>query len=175
MPKGKLCTKHITFYTYSIIPTVWCCGVKVWREVVDGIDVEVMEFEGTVETVEKASKLSGYPAPLIIKTLLLRVGEGYLIAVVRGDRRLDLGKAERALGKRVSLAKPSEVKAVIGVEVGAVTPLSPKVKGLQVVLDPTILSQEFVVCGGGALNRLYKVRVRDLLNYLNPTPLDIFK
>lgn len=146
-----------------------------WRDVVDGVEVEVMEFDDTVESVEKASRLSGYPASLIVKTLLLRVGNGYLIAVARGDRRVDWSKAEKIFGKKVALAKPDEVKALLGVEVGAVTPISPKVKSFRVVLDPAILNQEFIVCGGGALNRLFKVKVKDLVNYLNPTLIDIFK
>ncbi|MCC6046525.1 MAG: YbaK/EbsC family protein [Ignisphaera sp.] len=146
-----------------------------WRDVVDGVEVEVMEFDDTVESVEKASRLSGYPASLIVKTLLLRVGNGYLIAVARGDRRVDWSKAEKIFEKKVALAKPDEVKALLGVEVGAVTPISLKVKSFRVVLDPAILNQEFIVCGGGALNRLFKVKVKDLVNYLNPTLIDIFK
>jgi prolyl-tRNA editing enzyme YbaK/EbsC (Cys-tRNA(Pro) deacylase) len=149
--------------------------VRIWKEVVDGVEVEVMEFDDTVETVEKASRLSGYPRTLIVKTLLLKVGERYLAAVVRGDRRVDLNKAEKVFGKRVSLARPNEVRSILGVDVGAVTPISARVKSLQVVLDPAIATQEFVVCGGGSLNRLYQVRVQDLLNYLKPMLLDIFK
>lgn len=149
--------------------------MRVWRDVVDGVEVEVMEFNDTVESVEKASRLSGYPASLIVKTLLLRVGNGYLIAIARGDRRVDWSKAEKIFEKKVALAKPDEVKALLGVEVGAVTPISPKVKSFRVVLDPAILNQEFIVCGGGALNRLFKVKVKDLVNYLNPTLIDIFK
>jgi len=149
--------------------------VRVWRDVVDGVDVEVMEFDDTVETVDKASELSGHPRSSIVKTLLLRVGEEYLVAVIRGDRRLDLNKVERALGRKARLARPDEVAAVLGAEVGAVTPLSAKVKGLRVILDPAILDQEFVVCGGGSLNRLYKVGVEDLVRYLNPSLVDVFK
>jgi len=149
--------------------------VRVWRDVVDGVDVEVMEFDDTVETVDKASELSGHPRSSIVKTLLLKVGEEYLVAVVRGDRRLDFNKAERALGGKVRLAKPDEILAVLGKEAGAVTPLSAKVKSLRVILDPAVLSQEFVVCGGGSLNRLYKVGVKDLVKYLNPLLVDAFK
>lgn len=137
--------------------------------------MEVLEFNGTVETVEKASKLSGYPPGYIVKTLLLRVGDKYVVVIARGDRRLDYSKAEKYLGVRPRLASPEEVKAILGVEVGAVTPLSPRVRALRVILDPAIARLEYVVCGGGSLNRLYKVRVLDLVNYLKPEVADIFK
>jgi prolyl-tRNA editing enzyme YbaK/EbsC (Cys-tRNA(Pro) deacylase) len=150
-------------------------SVKKWREFVDGVEVEVLEFEGTVETVEKASMLSGYPPREIVKTLLLRVNSDYIVAIVRGDRRIDYGKASKALSRRIQLAKPSEVKAILGVDVGAVTPFSPRIKQIQVIMDPAIAEQEYIVCGGGAVNKLYRVRVKDLIDYLKPRFLDIFK
>ena len=149
--------------------------MRVWREVVDGVEVEVMEFDDTVESVEKASRLSGYPPQMIAKTLLLRVGNDYVVAIVRGDKRVDLNKASQILGSRTRLASPDEVRQVLGFEVGAVTPISPSIKRFRVVLDPTILGNEYIVCGGGALNRLYRVRVQGLLNYLKPQVIDIFK
>ncbi len=81
-----------------------------------------MEFDGTVETVDKTSELSGHPRSSIVKTLLLKVGEEYLVTVIRGDRKLDLNKVEKALGRKARLARPDEVAAVLGAEVGAVTP-----------------------------------------------------
>jgi len=44
-------------------------------EVIDGIEVEVLEFSDTVETVDKASMLSGYPPEVIAKTILLKVDQ----------------------------------------------------------------------------------------------------
>lgn len=149
-------------------------GAKPRRELVEGIEVEVLEFDDTVDSVEKASRLSGAPPHAIVKTLLLRCGEEYLVAVVRGDRRLDYEKARARLGKHVRLASPEEVKAVLNVERGAVTPLSSRVRGLRVIMDPTVCELEEVLCGGGSLRRLYRVRTRDLLAYLQPELVDVF-
>jgi hypothetical protein len=63
---------------------------------------------------------------------------------------------------------------MLGVEVSEVTHLSPEVKALKVILDPSILELDYVLCRGG-LNRLYKMCVSDLVNYLKPLVLDIFK
>ncbi|MGC8983417.1 MAG: aminoacyl-tRNA deacylase [Desulfurococcaceae archaeon] len=148
---------------------------RTWREVVEGIEVEVLEFEGTVESVEKASRLSGEPPSRIAKTLLLKTEGGYVVAVVRGDRRVSFEKAAQVLGGPARLARPEEVKRVLGSEPGAVTPLSSSVKRLRVLLDPALLENEYVLCGGGSLNRLFKVRVRDLVEYLKPEVADAFE
>ena len=148
--------------------------LKTWRSNVEGVEVEVLEFADTVETVEKASRLSGYPVSQIVKTLLLRAGKDYVVVVARGDRKVDFEKATRLLGVRTTLATPREVNTVLGVEVGAVTPLLPRIKSLRVIIDPAVLEHEYIVCGGGSLNRLYKIKTRELLNYLNPEVTDIF-
>lgn len=144
-------------------------------EIIEGVEVEVLEFSDTVENVEKASRLSGEPPNKIVKTLLLKVGEDYVVAVVRGDRKVDYKKASRVLGSSISLAKPKEVLEILGLEPGAVTPLSLKVKTLKVILDPAILDNEYILCGGGGINKLYKVKTASLLQYLNPDIIDIFK
>lgn len=149
--------------------------VRVHRAVVEGIEVEVLEFDDTVETVEKASRVSGEPANRIAKTVLLKGGSGYLVVVARGDRRIDYGKVARLLGHRATLADVADVKKVLGVEPGALTPISSAVKSLRVILDPAILELDYVLCGSGALNKLYRVKARDLVSYLKPEIVDIFR
>lgn len=141
----------------------------------EGIEVEALEFEDTVETVEKASLLSGYPPEMIVKTLLLRVCERYLIAIVRGDRKIDYNKALKYLGSKPALANPTEVLETLGLEVGAVTPLNSLVKNSRVILDPAIMAFSEVICGGGSRNTLFKLKTRDLVDYLKPEIADIFK
>jgi prolyl-tRNA editing enzyme YbaK/EbsC (Cys-tRNA(Pro) deacylase) len=150
-------------------------SVSRWEQVVEGIKVEVLEFSDTVESVDKASKLSGEPSSKIVKTLLLKVGDSFVVAVVRGDRRVDYGKASKVFGLPVALAKREEVLNILNVEPGAVTPLSSRVRSLNVVLDPAILVNEYILCGGGSTKRLYKVKTSDLVEYLKPIIVDIFK
>jgi len=87
-----------------------------------GVPVEILEFEHGVETVERAARESGEPVSRIVKTILLRVGDEYAVAIVRGDRRIDLKRLSHLLGREVVMARAREVRQVLGVEVGAVTP-----------------------------------------------------
>lgn len=148
--------------------------MKTWRQVIEGIEVDVLEFDETVESVEKAARLSNTPAFQIVKTILLRARDEYIIALVRGDKRVDLEKAAKLLGEHVELAKPREVRAVLGVEPGAISPLSPSVKELRVIADPSLKELDNIICGGGSIYRLYRVKTVDLLNYLRPEFFDVF-
>jgi len=140
-----------------------------------GIEVEILEFEDGVETVEKAARLSGEEPRSIIKTILLGVGDDYAVAMVRGDRRINLEALSRILGRNARLARAKEVREVLGVDVGSVSPLNPRVRSLKVFMDPAILELENVLCGGGSPRRLIRVRVRDLVDLLNPLIIEAFE
>ncbi|KUO94111.1 MAG: hypothetical protein AT717_07075 [Vulcanisaeta sp. CIS_19] len=148
--------------------------MRLRRDTVMGVPVEILEFEHGVETVERAARESGEPVSRIVKIILLRVGDEYAVAIVRGDRRIDLKRLSHLLGRGVVMARAREVRQVLGVEVGAVTPFSERVKSLRVVMDPAILENDYVLCGGGSRNTLIKVRTEDLVQLLKPTFIDAF-
>lgn len=140
-----------------------------------GIRVKVMEFGGSVRSVEEASRLSRVPPSSIVKTILV-VADGRPAAVLLpGDRRIDYRKLARALGaSRVRLAKPDEVERLTGFKPGEVTPLSDAIASLTVVADKSLASVESdVVVGGGSLRHLARVLARDLLAALNPIVADV--
>jgi len=137
---------------------------------------QMLEFTDTVETVSKACKLSGEPPNVIVKTLLMRVEDNdYIILIVRGDRRVDNIKLSRYLGSTAKLVAPDEVLRVLGVPAGAVSPLLDNVLKFRRLLDPKILEKEYVVCGGGDLNTLVRIVTEDLIKYLKPEIVDVFK
>jgi prolyl-tRNA editing enzyme YbaK/EbsC (Cys-tRNA(Pro) deacylase) len=36
------------------------------------------------------------------------------------------------------------------------------------------MQNEYILCGGGSLHRLYRLKTKDLMSYLNPTFMDAF-
>jgi prolyl-tRNA editing enzyme YbaK/EbsC (Cys-tRNA(Pro) deacylase) len=141
-----------------------------------GLRAQLLEFTDTVETVGKACKLSGEPPNVIVKTLLMKVNDrDYIVLITRGDRRVDTTKLSRYLGRDVELATPDEVFKVLEVPAGAVSPLLDNVLKFRRLLDPKILEKEYVVCGGGDLNTLVRIVTEDLINYLKPEIVDVFK
>jgi len=150
---------------------------KKYIDHIEGIDVEVYEYDSYVDTVEDASRLSGEPIDRIAKTLILKSDDECIVAIVRGDNRIDMDGLSRYLGKKIRLARPREVKEITGVEIGGVTPISNKIKICRIFMDSAILNHEYIICGGGSRKRLYKVYVADLIDYLDPIIIDsdIFK
>jgi len=140
-----------------------------------GISGFIRRFELPVETVEGASQVTRAAPSDILKTIVVNYGSGFATIVVPGDRRVDLKKVSQVLeAKRVRLAKPDEVRAVTGFEVGGVSPLSECVRrNTKVVFDTRVLAKNFVWCGGGDRYSLAYVSVRSLVEVLNPLIADV--
>lgn len=140
-----------------------------------GVKAEILEFSDTVESVEAASRASGYPPERILKTLIVKGDDEYYAVIVRGDRRLNLEKLAKLLGLRdVRLAKPSEIRELLGVSPGEVSPLMEEVSRLYVLVDSSILTIEGdVLVGGGTLRHLVKITPHELLSVLKPTILNV--
>lgn len=139
-----------------------------------GISAYVRRFDTAVTTVADAVRATGSRPSEIVKTLIVRVDDGYVAAIVPGDRRLSLQRLARVLGSRSArLAEPGEVREVTGFDVGGVSPLSDCVRSLRTIMDPRIAEREWVWCGGGDPYSLAYVSARDLVRVLRPVVVDL--
>lgn len=140
-----------------------------------GVEAEILEFSGTVESVEAASRASGYPPGRILKTLIVKGDDEYYAVIIRGDRRLNLKKLADRLGLNdVRLAKPSEIRELLGVGPGEVSPLMEGISRLHVLVDSSVLTIEGdVLVGGGTLRHLVRITPHELLRVLSPSILDV--
>jgi prolyl-tRNA editing enzyme YbaK/EbsC (Cys-tRNA(Pro) deacylase) len=85
----------------------------------------------------------------VVKTLVIRVGDGSFIALaLRGSDRVDFKKVRRLFGSKSELAKPEEVLRVVGVPIGAVCPV---LVGIPLYFDHKVMDLENVHFGSGDL------------------------
>ena len=83
----------------------------------------VVEY-GRAHSVEEAAEMRGVPLASVVKSIVVRRGEGdYLMVLVPGDRIIDWGKLRKVVGvSRMSLAPAEEALAVTGYRPGTITP-----------------------------------------------------
>jgi len=93
-----------------------------------------------------------------------------VIAVLSGTDRLDVQKLATLLGRRLRMAKASEVQELIGFEAGAV-PLV-VVEGT-LVLDVDVAEKPFIYSSGGTTRSLVKIPTRKLIEAMKPLVGDI--
>ena len=128
-----------------------------------GIDHEVVEHDETFTAAAEA-RASGVKPHDAAKTMVLRDGDDYRLAVIPASERLDLHKVRDVLGasRRLRLATEEEMKADFGAfEVGAVPPLGSMLPAPE-VLDRKLLEHERILCTGGDHRHSVLIDPRDL-------------
>ncbi len=139
-----------------------------------GIAGRVDIFPEPVETVQAAAKVAGVSTAQIVKSLVVVDEEGRPhVCFVRGDRRLNLGKAQRALGvQKLRLAHAREVRLATGYPAGSVPPIAHRQR-LRMVMDPEVQVLDAMVAGGGSPRALVLVSPKDVLRVTRAVIADI--
>ncbi len=121
-------------------------------------------FAEPVETVRAAARVAGVSPEQIVKSLVVvDEADRPYICLVRGDRRLDLQRAQKTLGvQRLRLASAEEIQRSTGYPAGAVPPLAHR-KRLRTVMDEAVRALDTMVAGGGSARALVRVSPRDVM------------
>ncbi|HWM81039.1 MAG TPA: YbaK/EbsC family protein [Pseudolabrys sp.] len=135
-------------------------------------DIAVIETEASSATVPLAALAHGVEPGQIAKTLSLRVGDQVIIAVTRGDARLDNRKAKAAFGGKPRMLGPDEVAAITGHPVGGVCPFG-LASPLPVYCDISLKSFEQVVPAAGSANSALFITPQRMAEITNATWVDI--
>ena len=138
-----------------------------------GIDHRVVRTTPAGSPGESA-ELQGIPLGALLRTLVVRRGEGdYLFVLVPGGRRFDWPKLRAHLGvKRMSMPDADEAREVTGYERGAITPFG-ATTAWPVIADATALLPDLVAIGGGARGVNVHLRPADLVASLSASVADI--
>jgi Ala-tRNA(Pro) deacylase len=115
-----------------------------------GIAHDVVDHDETYSATAEAHA-SGVAPDHAAKTMVLRDGGDYRLAVLPASERLDLRKARDVLDAsgHLRLASESEMEGDFGMfDVGAVPPLGPIVPAME-VLDRRLLEHDRILCSGG--------------------------
>ena len=119
-------------------------GVRALRK--RGIDHRIIH-PGHVTSVEEAAVACGVDPDQVVKTLVVRRGEGdYVLVLVPGSRSLSWPKLRALLGvNRMTLPDADEALAATGYARGTITPLG---LDLPVVADESIIGGEITLGTG---------------------------
>ncbi len=137
-----------------------------------GVKAEQLHFKESVHTVKDAIRLTAAKGTglVVVKTIVLAaryaVGEEgvedthYVACVVRGDKRVDLGKMRDVLGtKKIRIATPKEVLEHTGYPAGGVPPFG---YDLPLYIDDDAMELSGVLAGGGSDRALVRTTMKEI-------------
>lgn len=126
---------------------------------------------GKVSSVEEAAAARGVSVAAVVKSLLVRRGEGdYLLVLIPGDRSISWPKLRALLGvSRLSMPDAATAFEVTGYERGTITPLG---VDLPVVVDERIAG-ETITLGSGEHGVAIGLDADDLIAAIDATVADV--
>ncbi len=137
-----------------------------------GIAHEVTRH-GRVGSLAEAAAIRGVEPSAIVKTMVVRRGEGdHLFVLVPGDRQISWPKLRALLGvNRISMPDADAAREVTGYERGTITPFGAKA-ALPVVADERIAGR-VVSLGAGAHGLAATLAADDVVTHFGATVADV--
>ena len=125
-------------------------------------DLKVIVLEQTARTANDAATSLGCKVGAIVKSLLFKAGENFVLCLVSGDKRCSLNKLKKILNEKdVLMADPEDVKKITGYTIGGVSPTGHLVK-TKIFIDENLKNFSSVYAAAGHPNAVFEIDFENL-------------
>ena len=136
-------------------------------------DLKIEILDNTARTANDAASSLNCKVGAIVKSLLLRTENGFILCLVSGDKRCSLNKIKKIINlKDVSMANADEVKSQTGFSIGGVSPIA-HIKKIPILIDLSLSRFENVYAAAGHPYSIFKITYEQLLKITNGKEEDI--
>ncbi len=140
-------------------------SVKRVKEILNNFDpdIEILILDSSAKTAKDAAASLKCDVGAIVKSLLFKAENEFLICLVAGDNRCSLNKLKKILNKKdVSMASADEVKIYTGFSIGGVSPVG-HIKQLNILIDKTLSRFNNIFAAAGHPNCVFKISYKELI------------
>ncbi|MDB9699387.1 YbaK/EbsC family protein [Candidatus Pelagibacter sp.] len=151
--------------------------VKRAEKFLKGFDqsLEVIILENSARTAQDAAKALDCNVGAIVKTLLFRAGDDFILCLVAGDKRCSLNKLKKLKDKKdISMASPEEVKNQTGYTIGGVSPIG-HLEKIEIIIDNSLERFNELFAAAGHPNCVFKINFKDIQKITNGKVEDIIE
>ena len=125
-------------------------------------NLKVIVLEKTARTANDAASALGCEVGAIVKSLLFKTGENYVLCLVSGDKKCSLNKLKKILNEKdVSMASPEDVKRVTGYTIGGVSPTGHLIE-INTYIDENLKNFNSIFAAAGHPNAVFKIDFKNL-------------
>ena len=130
-------------------------------------NLKILALDTTARTAKDAANSLKCELGAIVKSLVFRAENDFLICLVSGDKRCSLNKLKKILNKKdVSMANADQVKENTGFSIGGVAPTG-HLKKLNIIVDKSLNRFKYVYGAAGHPDCVFKITYDDLIKLTN--------
>jgi len=135
--------------------------------------MKVIELNSTARTALDAANSLKCEVGAIVKSLLFRTEDTFLLCLVSGDKRCSLNKLKKiTLIKDISMASPEDVKIQTGYTIGGVSPVG-HIKNIKIFIDESLKRFLDIFAAAGHPNCVFKIDFENLIKITDGEIKDI--
>ena len=137
--------------------------------------LEVITLEDSARTAQDAAKALDCNVGAIVKSLLFRAGDDFILCLVAGDKRCSLNKLKKFKDKKnISMASPEEVKTQTGYTIGGVSPIG-HLNKIEIIIDKSLERFNQLFAAAGHPNCVFKINFINIQKITNGKIKDIIE
>lgn len=132
----------------------------------NNLPIEILISTEPTRTALEAATTHNVPVSNIVKSLLVKSMNGFLLFLVPGDRRLDLERLKKDFNDpTLSMANADEVKEITGYSIGGVPPFG-HISKIKTYIEEGFDPKTDVVAAAGSGNAVFKTTLDNLKKYI---------
>ena len=136
-------------------------------------NIKISILKKTAKTAKDAAIALNCEIGAIVKSLLLKAENKFVLCLIPGDKKCSLNKLKKAISlKDVCMADAVQVKENTGFSIGGVSPVG-HVNKLQILIDKSFDRFVDVFAAAGHPNSIFKISTINLIKITNGKILDI--
>ena len=137
--------------------------------------LEVVILENSARTAQDAASALVCDIGAIVKSLLFKSEDNFILCLVAGDKRCSLNKLKKIKDKKnISMATPEDVKTQTGYTIGGVSPIG-HLKKIEIIIDNSLERFNQLFAAAGHPKCVFKINFKDIQKITNGKVEDIIE
>jgi len=129
--------------------------------------LEVIVLDKSARTAQDAATALDCNVGAIVKSLLFKTNDSFILCLVAGDKRASLNKIKKIINKKdVSMANPEDVKFQTGYTIGSVSPIG-HLKQIEIIIDNSLERFNELFAAAGHPNCVFKINFTNIQKITN--------
>ncbi len=135
--------------------------------------MEVIVLQTSAKTAQDAAKSLNCEVGAIVKSLLFRTNQFYVLCLVSGDKKCSLNKLKKITSKKdVCMASPDEVKSQTGYTIGGVSPVG-HINMIKIYIDISLKRFDKIYAAAGHPNCVFEINFDNLIKITNGKVIEV--
>ena len=137
--------------------------------------LSVIVLDKSARTAKDAASSLNCEVGAIVKSLLFRTEDSFILSLIAGDKRCSLNKLKKITNKRfISMANPYEVKTQTGYTIGGVSPVG-HLNNVEIFIDKSLERFIDLFAAAGHPNCVFKINFKNIQKITNGKVEDIIE